>query len=77
MSRRSIGVMFAVAALVASVYPVFTQGRGQAGGRGGAAAISLPEGAGKELVQTQCTKCHAVNLIANSGGSTPASRACD
>src|SRR6185369_12079674 len=65
MARRSIGVLFAVATLVGAVLPVFSQGRGQSGARGGG---PLPEGAGRELVQAQCTKCHAVNLIANSGG---------
>jgi virginiamycin B lyase len=46
--------------------PVQTQGRGQ--GRGQAAP--LPDGPGKEAVQAQCTKCHALGLISNSGGYT-------
>ena len=58
----------AVAALVGSVVPVLTQGPG--GGRGGGQAMSLPDGPGKDLAQTQCTKCHALNLLANSGGYT-------
>jgi virginiamycin B lyase len=40
-------------------------GSGAAQGRGG--PVSLPDGAGKEIVQASCTKCHALNLIANSG----------
>jgi len=39
-------------------------------GRGRGAATQLPDGPGKEAVQTQCTKCHALGLIANSGGNT-------
>ena len=68
MSTRSIGVIVAVAALVGSVVPVLTQGPG--GGRGGGQTMSLPDGPGKDLAQTQCTKCHALNLLANSGGYT-------
>ncbi len=45
--------------------------RGVAGqGRGRGAAVALPDGPGKDGVQTQCTKCHALGLIANSGGYT-------
>jgi virginiamycin B lyase len=51
-----------IIALVVSSGPVETQGRGQ--------ALTLPDGAGKDVVQTQCTKCHALGLIANSGGFT-------
>jgi hypothetical protein len=39
-------------------------------GRGRGAALTLPDGPGKETVQAQCTKCHALGLIANSGGFT-------
>jgi virginiamycin B lyase len=42
----------------------------RAQGRGRGPAITLPDGAGKEAVQAQCTKCHALGLIANSGGYT-------
>src|ERR1700694_1905689 len=72
MSRRSRLVVFMVAAFVGSVLPVLTQGpaRGQGGARGGGQSAALPEGEGKEMAQTLCTKCHAVNLITNSGGYT-------
>ena len=46
--------------------PVHTQARGQGRGQ----PFTLPDGAGKDAVQTQCTKCHALGLIANSGGFT-------
>jgi len=51
-----------VLSLVLSTPAVQTQGRGQ--------ATTLPDGQGKEVVQSQCTKCHALGLIANSGGNT-------
>ncbi len=44
---------------------------GQEPGRGGrGAAVTLPEGNGRDIVQTTCTKCHGVNLIVNSWGYT-------
>jgi virginiamycin B lyase len=39
-------------------------------GRGRGAAFTLPDDPGKDTVQAQCTKCHALGLIANSGGFT-------
>src|SRR6185436_2605650 len=38
------------------------------GGRG--AAVTLPDGNGRDLVQATCTKCHGLNLITNSWGYT-------
>ena len=32
--------------------------------------VELPDGNGKELVQTTCAKCHALNMITNSWGNT-------
>jgi virginiamycin B lyase len=52
----------ALSMLLFSTVPARTQGRGQ--------AIQLPDGPGKETVQTTCTGCHALNLIVNSGGYT-------
>jgi len=34
--------------------------------------VQLPEGAGREMVQATCTKCHGLNLITNSAGFTRA-----
>src|SRR3954471_18619359 len=45
-------------------------GRAGRGGRAGGAAMTLPDGNGKELVQTLCTKCHGLNLIVSSWGYT-------
>lgn len=58
-----------VAAFVGSVF-VFSAGPAQSQGRGRGQALTLPDGAGKEAVQGQCAKCHALGLIANSGGFT-------
>lgn len=33
-------------------------------------ALAIPEGDGKELVETMCTSCHAVNVIEGSSGQT-------
>ena len=60
-------VSFTAAAAFCSVFlfsaaPARTQGRGQ--------PVQLPEGPGKETVQTTCTGCHALNLLVNSGGYT-------
>jgi virginiamycin B lyase len=64
MARTSfLSLMIAlIASLALSIRPVQAQGRGQ--------AASMPDGAGKDVVQTQCTKCHALGLIGNSGGYT-------
>ncbi len=49
-----------------------TPGRGQdpRQARGGRGQVALPDGPGKEEVQMQCSKCHALGLIVNSGGNT-------
>src|SRR5438105_4360166 len=68
MLKKSNAFMAAVLAgllLCLVVAPV--PGQGQRGGRG---QVALPDGAGKEQVQMQCTKCHALGLIANAGGNT-------
>ena len=35
--------------------------------RGGGAAVNLPDGPGKEIVQTVCARCHGLGLIVNDG----------
>src|SRR5262245_29375264 len=51
------------AGLLWSTLPAPVQGqRGQ--------PVQLPDGAGKDLVQTTCSKCHALNMITNSWGNT-------
>ena len=70
MSRRTLLVVTLACVCVTqiSVTRVYTQGRGQ--------ALVLPEGAGKETVQSQCSKCHALNLIGtrDKGGLTCSGR---
>ena len=68
MSRPSFIAFIAAffSALMLSSQHAHTQGRGQGRGQ----ALTLPDGTGKDIVQTQCTKCHALGLIANSGGYT-------
>jgi virginiamycin B lyase len=72
MSRKLLSLMAAVflcsVVLVGQDPPAARGGQaGRGGGRGGA-AITLPDGNGKELVQTTCTKCHGLNQITNSWG---------
>src|SRR6267142_5436278 len=56
-------VTFALAAFLSSALPALAQGRqGQ--------QVQLPEGNGKELVQSTCARCHALNLVTNSWGNT-------
>src|SRR5262245_33733185 len=52
-----------VVAMLGFALPTLTQGQGRGG------PVNLPDGAGKDIVQTSCVKCHALNLIANSGYS--------
>ena len=48
----------------------FTLLDGAPQGQRGGPPVQLPEGPGRELVQATCTRCHALNLIANSWGNT-------
>ena len=57
---------FAVVLLCLAGIGVISDVHGQGRGRG--AALTLPDGPGKDALQAQCTKCHALGLIANSGG---------
>jgi virginiamycin B lyase len=69
MLRKSHVLLVFLCCLVAlSVVPVRSQGQPQGRGRGQAPA--LPDGPGKEIVQTKCAACHGLNLIANWGGDT-------
>lgn len=61
MSKFSLGLLAAAAAFMCAVIPA-------SGQRGGAAPAALPDGPGKELVQTQCSRCHGLNMITGSWG---------
>jgi virginiamycin B lyase len=54
----------AAAAVLASALPAAGQGRGP--------AAPLPEGPGRELVQSQCSTCHGLSVVTNSPGYTAA-----
>ena len=72
MTRRSaVTLAGASACLIASLtiqaqVPAGRQG-GQGAGRGRGAVV-LPDGAGKELVETSCASCHQLNAITGSAG---------
>src|SRR4029453_15139440 len=72
MSRFSTLVL--KAALLSIVVTVAGKGPAPEGGRGqggqGQQAVTLPDGAGKDIVQTSCTTCHGLNQITGSAGYT-------
>lgn len=61
----SIGLLWAAAFIAMAQQPTAAQGRGNQ-------PVSLPEGAGKDLVQTTCSKCHSLALVTNGFGYTRA-----
>jgi virginiamycin B lyase len=68
MSKRSI-IAVVVVGCFCSLF-IFSVGRAGSQGRdqGRGQTLALPDGPGKETVQAQCTKCHALGLIPRSGG---------
>jgi virginiamycin B lyase len=70
MSRRSI-VAIVFVACFCSVFILSGGGaRGQGRDQGRGQTTVLPDGPGKDTVQAQCTKCHALGLIPRAGGYT-------
>jgi virginiamycin B lyase len=65
-SHALIPAVFLCCLVAVSVVPL----RSHAQGRGRGQAPNLPDGAGKEMVQTKCAACHGLNLITNWGGDT-------
>ena len=60
MRRQLPSVVLAMALLCwGFLEPAHAQRRGE--------PVQLPEGAGQELVQATCTRCHGLNTISNSG----------
>ena len=43
-------------------------GRGAAPGRGRGQAMVLPDGPGKDVVESSCAGCHGLNVITGSSG---------
>ena len=72
MSRVPRIVLLSGLASLAGVVALQAQdaagGRGAGQGRGRGQAIALPEGAGKEMVQSVCISCHQLNLVTGSTG---------
>ena len=64
MRTSTLSAWAAAACLGVALIPATLQGQ-----RGGQ-PVQLPDGPGKELVQTTCAKCHGLNLITNSWGNT-------
>src|SRR4029079_12669656 len=60
--------LFSIAVALLASLALSAQGRG---GRGGP-PVNLPDGPGKDNVQTLCSNCHSLNTIVNSGGYTKA-----
>ena len=62
MHSKALATLIVAAFLIVVIHPAVQAQRGQ--------QVQLPEGPGRELVQTNCTGCHGLNLIANSWGYT-------
>jgi virginiamycin B lyase len=70
MKERALFCL-AVVAFLASAFSSPTIGQQASAGRqGGPPPVQLAEGAGRDQVQATCTRCHGLNLIANSWGYT-------
>ena len=63
MRKGSLLLLAAAVAFVGTTLSLSVDVEGQRGPQ-----VQLPEGPGKELVSTTCTKCHALNFITNSFG---------
>src|SRR6188508_854949 len=61
----SVVVLWAAAFIAAGQQTIAAQGRGDQ-------PVALPDGAGKDLVQTTCSKCHSLALITGGFGYTRA-----
>lgn len=55
--------------VVLTVAAVLWTGLPAAAQRGGP-PVTLPDGQGKEIVETTCSRCHGLNMLGNSGGYT-------
>src|SRR4051812_48936950 len=64
-------LFYSLPIILVTAFALSTGQRPAAQGRGGA-PITLPDGAGKDLVQTTCSKCHSLALVANGFGYTRA-----
>ena len=60
----------ALAVSVAAFMPVVAGQQPSAGRQGGPGAVQLPEGTGRDRVQSTCSRCHGLNMITGSWGYT-------
>src|ERR1019366_5362204 len=63
MPAKSLSTLIGVALLI-SALPAWSQNQ-----MPGRAAVQLPDGEGKETIQTACAACHNLNIVADSGHS--------
>jgi virginiamycin B lyase len=70
MATNRIVVCIAFVGLIATVAVSAQEprGAGAAPGRGRGQAIQLPEGAGKDMVQSVCIACHQLNMVTGAAG---------
>jgi virginiamycin B lyase len=68
MSKLTASTLLVVSVTALGISTSLATAQGRGAGRG--QALTLPDGAGRDIVQAQCTKCHALGLLANSGGYT-------
>jgi virginiamycin B lyase len=67
MSKGSLFLSLAAGSLLSLAVVTAQAPPGRGGGRG-FDQVTLPNGAGKELVQSACSECHGLGQVANSGG---------
>jgi virginiamycin B lyase len=66
MTMETRAPMLVVAALLTAAAAVHVRSQEGAPGRQGR-PVTLPEGPGRELVQSACVQCHTLDLITNTG----------
>jgi virginiamycin B lyase len=60
-------LMLSAAVIVFASLTAGTALNAQGRGRGGGAPVTLPDGAGRPIVEAACTTCHALDLVVNNG----------
>src|SRR5262245_18966317 len=73
MTRHATAALAGASACLIATLTIPAQepaGRQGGQGRGRGQAVTLPEGEGKEFVQTACVSCHPINMLTGSTGYT-------
>jgi virginiamycin B lyase len=68
LAGASIGL--AASITIQAQQTVAPPGGGQGAGRGRGQSINLPDGNGKDFIQTVCVACHQLNMITGSAGAS-------